>query len=211
MSEHEREAYQTPRCSLLFTRRGGFVNNDEHADDEDDADCGDQNGNDCQYYQDSIHRSPVPHDQGAKDFLNTRSHTRCPSLRPRVSNFVSGREPALAKSEAVLISEGSDKNTSSICRAYSSQSVQAWTMAPGFIFEASSAANGAWMRRRLWWRFFGQGSGKKMCTPSSASGAIMCCSTSTASCWMTRTFARSSSATRFKRLPTPGVCTSTPR
>src|SRR6266545_4962206 len=87
------------------------------------------------------HGSAGPHDQGAKDFLNTRSNTRCPSLRPRVSNFVSGREPALAKSEAVLISEGSDKNTSSICRAYSSQSVQACTVAPGFILEASSATN----------------------------------------------------------------------
>src|SRR6266705_1183704 len=177
MSEHEREAYQAPRRSLLFARRGGFVNDDEHADDEDDhccnngpyhleflqlryatksravyaddADGGDQNGNDCQYYQDSIHRSPVPHDQGAKDLLNTRSHTRCPSLRPRVSNFVSGREPALAKPEAVLISEGSDKNTSSICRAYSSQSVQVCTVAPGFILEASSATNGGWIRRRL--------------------------------------------------------------
>src|SRR6266571_484711 len=138
----------------------------------DDANGGDQNGNDCQYYQDSTHRSAVPHGQGAKDLLNTRSHTRCPSLRPRVSNFVSGREPALAKPEAVLISEGSDKNTSSICRAYSSQSVQACTVAPGFILEASSATNGGWIRRP---------------------------------------FSRCSSAMRFSRLPTPGVCTSTPR
>src|SRR6266705_486186 len=107
MSEHEREAYQAPRRSLLFARRGGFVNDDEHADDEDDhccnngpyhleflqlryatksravyaddADGGDQNGNDCQYYQDSIGAVEVlrePRDQrninsnkGAKDDL----------------------------------------------------------------------------------------------------------------------------------------------
>ncbi|CPA04129.1 Uncharacterised protein [Mycobacterium tuberculosis] len=35
-------------------------------------------------------------------------------------------------------------------------------------------------RRRLWWRAFGHGSGKKTRTPHNESGAIKCCSTSTA-------------------------------
>ena len=38
-----------------------------------------------------------------------------------------------------------------------------------------------WMMRRLWWRAFGHGSGKKIRTPASEPGAIMRCRTSTPS------------------------------
>src|SRR3546814_17117831 len=50
---------------------------------------------------------------------------------------------------------------------------------------ASSATNGGWISRRLWWRFLGHGSGKYTCTPASESGATMSRTTSTASCCRT--------------------------
>ena len=59
---------------------------------------------------------------------NTKSHTPCPKRLPRASNLVSGRYAGVgAKSAAVFCSSsGNWFNTSSICSAYSSQSVAKW-------------------------------------------------------------------------------------
>ena len=46
---------------------------------------------------------------------------------------------------------------------------------------ASACTNAGCSSRRLWWRFFGHGSGNQTCTPASESGVIMCATTSTAS------------------------------
>ncbi len=70
--------------------------------------------------------------------------------------------------------------------------------------------SGGWIRRRLLCRALCHGSGKNTCTPASEAGAIMCVSTSTASCWISRRLDSPCSPICFSRLPTPGVCTSTP-
>ena len=58
--------------------------------------------------------------------------------------------------------------------------------------------------RRLWWRFFGQGSGKYRSTSSSDAGGSWFASTSTASCAMTRTFVSSFDWIASRQCPIAG-------
>ena len=58
---------------------------------------------------------------------------------------------------------------------------------PSFSTRASSATNGGCTSRRLWWRFFGHGSGKNRFTASKQASGNECGTTSAASRAMTRT------------------------
>src|SRR3989442_179848 len=82
-------------------------------------------------------------------------------------------------------------------------------MPPGASLRAMSPASSGWTRRRLWWRFFGQGSGKKRWIAARLPSATICSSTSTASWRITRTLCSFSRSIAFSRLPTPGPWTST--
>ena len=61
-----------------------------------------------------------------------------------------------------------------------------------------------WMRRRLWCRFLGQGSGKNTWMPARDPGGSIVRTTSTASCWMIRMFVSACSSIRLSSAPTPG-------
>ena len=95
-------------------------------------------------------------------------------------------------------------STSSMCSAYGSQSVARYSRPPGRSTRWTSAANPGWTSRRLWWRFFGHGSGNQTSTSSTLAGASRCSSTSSASAIATRTFPSPASWQRASRRPTPG-------
>ena len=72
----------------------------------------------------------------------TRSHTPCPSFKPRCSNFVNGRCAGRgAKSAVVLVKSGSALNTCRMWSAYSCQSVATCREPPGFNRDASRWTN----------------------------------------------------------------------
>src|SRR5205814_3042851 len=72
-------------------------------------------------------------------FLNTISHTPCPSFRPRRSNFVSGRVGGRgANPPAVFSRPCVAESTASTCSAYSCQSVATCSVPPGARREAAS-------------------------------------------------------------------------
>ncbi len=122
------------------------------------------------------------------------------------------RRPRREVGRAVLRSCGLADRTASTCSAYSCQSVATCNRPPGTRREAASAAKSGCTRRRLWWRFFGHGSGKNTLIAASEAAGTMSRSTSTASCLITRTFERPASSTiGAAALPTPGACTSMPR
>src|SRR6185437_4165589 len=155
-------------------------------------------------------RAPRRRSTHRHSFSKSRSQTPCPRLRPRRSNLVSGRHGGRgAKPSAVLRSPGVPASTASTCSAYSCQSVATCNLPPGASRETASAANDGCTSRLLWWRFFGQGSGKNTWIAASEPSGTMPRRTSTASCCTMRRFVSPSSSTRRSRLPTPGACTST--
>ena len=115
---------------------------------------------------------------------------RCPRAGPWSSYFVTGRvhrDRQSVRSAVTRRSRGSASPTSAICSAYPAWSVAACSTPPGRSRSAISATVAGCSSRRLWWRAFGQGSGKKTRTPVSESGPNMCSSTSMPSPRISRT------------------------
>ena len=83
--------------------------------------------------------------------------------------------------------------------------------AVGRSLPASSPTKRRSIRRRLWWRFLCQGSGKNIRIESNDWSAMEFSSTSTASWQMMRRLASRSAWARRSSRPTPARCTSMPR
>src|SRR3954447_7603402 len=122
-------------------------------------------------------------------FSQSNSATALPACWALPSYLVTGRctEIGSVSDAATRRSRGSASPTSAICSAYPAWSVAACNTPPVSSRSAISATVAGCSSRRLWWRAFGQGSGKNSRTPVSESGPNMCSSTSTPSPRTSRT------------------------
>jgi hypothetical protein len=84
-------------------------------------------------------------------------------------------------------------------------------VAPGANRVAARFANSRLTSRRLWWRFLGHGSGKKVQSSASEPSGTRCSIDQTASTAQNLTFAAPTSATRPNPSATPGSHTSSAR